>query len=296
MFENTSDEQLLTELDACVRREKQTALQVLERIGEVDSRRLWLREGYSSLFDFCVRRLNYSEGEAARRIQSARCAQKVEEVKVLLEENTLSLTALSMIAPFVTKENARELLPKVENRSSREVERVLREVFPESKPEAEFLKVLLDEEMKCLLEEAKTIFSENDVSSAIRKALRKATAKAPQRRSEVKRHTRYVRSALRQEVKERDGHRCSFRAVSGVRCNQKAHLEIDHIRPWAKGGSSQQPQNLRVLCRAHNRMLGRAAFPGLVVRGATFPTSRAISKRGRFSRSSAMVAPRAVSG
>ncbi len=260
-YEETSDEQLLTDLDACVKLEKQTTLSVLECIAEVDHRRLWLREGYSSLFDFCVRRLNYSEGEAARRIQSARCAQKVEAVKPLLQENTLSLTALSMIAPFVTKENAKELLPQVENKSSREVERVLREVFPESKPEAEFLKLLLDEELKKLLEEAKRTFSEKDPLSAIKKALRKAMTKAPQRQREAKRHTRYVPSALKREVRERDGHHCSFRSTSGVQCNQTAHLEIDHIRPWAKGGSSQDAGNLRLLCRAHNRMLGIDAFP-----------------------------------
>jgi hypothetical protein len=59
----------------------------------------------------------------------------------------------------------------------------------------------------------------------------------------------------------RAGYRCSFVGVDGVRCTETAHLQIDHISPVALGGSSV-PDNLRVLCPAHNtleaeRLLGR---------------------------------------
>ncbi|MGZ3698894.1 MAG: HNH endonuclease [Bdellovibrionota bacterium] len=37
----------------------------------------------------------------------------------------------------------------------------------------------------------------------------------------------------------------------GRRCESRYALEIDHILPVAHGGS-HAPENLRVLCRAHN--------------------------------------------
>jgi hypothetical protein len=60
-----------------------------------------------------------------------------------------------------------------------------------------------------------------------------------------------ARSA-RREVLERDGLRCSWRNEHGTRCEARAWLEHDHRHPLGKGGSSD-PQNLRLLCRNHNR-------------------------------------------
>ena len=46
---------------------------------------------------------------------------------------------------------------------------------------------------------------------------------------------------LRREVLERDGYRCQ-------RCGKAGRLEIDHIQPVQAGGSDD-PENLRALCR-----------------------------------------------
>ncbi|MEK2690608.1 HNH endonuclease [Bdellovibrio sp. GT3] len=44
---------------------------------------------------------------------------------------------------------------------------------------------------------------------------------------------------------------CEYRSAKGIKCNSKYQLQIDHIQPIALGGNNE-PQNLRVLCRAHN--------------------------------------------
>jgi hypothetical protein len=64
--------------------------------------------------------------------------------------------------------------------------------------------------------------------------------------------TQVTRSAHR-EVVARDGWRCSFVANDGRRCDARAFLEFDHETPKGRGGGSQ-PDNLRLLCRAHNRL------------------------------------------
>lgn len=256
-----SDKVLLEETAALVKVERQTTAKVLEYLSEIDLRRLWLKEGYSSLFDFCVRYLNYSENEAGRRIQATRCVEKVEAVKPLLESNTLSLTGVSLIAPYVTAENAATLLPKVEGKSAIQIKDVLYEHFPESRPKEEFLKVLLDDELKALLADAQRKLSEKDQAVLLKRVLRRFLTKRRERKSTVAKHTRYVPVALRREVMAEAGHQCTYQSQSGVRCNQTAHLQVDHIREWAKGGSSLDKSNLRPLCRAHNLMRAREAFP-----------------------------------
>lgn len=280
-MKDMTDQLLLEETSVLVKIERQTTAKVLEHLCEIDRRRLWLKEGYSSLFDFCVRFLNYSEGEAARRIQAARCVENVAAVKPLLETNALSLTGISLIAPFVTKENAAALLPQVERKSRREIEKVLHEQFPESRPQEEFLRIALDEEMKILLAEAQRELSEKDQGIVIKRVLRRFLTKKRERKSSVAKHTRYVPVALRREVMAEAGHQCTYQSKSGVRCNQTAHLQVDHVRDWAKGGSSLDKKNLRPLCRAHNLMRARESYPN-VARAISTPLAARTNSSARI--------------
>ena len=72
---------------------------------------------------------------------------------------------------------------------------------------------------------------------------------------------RGIPKPLRRFVSERDGGRCAFVGTEGHRCESTRQLEIDHIQPIAMGGETK-PENLRLLCRAHNqyeaeRVLGK---------------------------------------
>jgi hypothetical protein len=71
--------------------------------------------------------------------------------------------------------------------------------------------------------------------------------------------SRHVPAKTRTAVFERDGHRCTFVAADGTRCNATRNLEIDHVQPFALGGSNE-PHNLRVLCAAHNRRAAEHVF------------------------------------
>lgn len=65
--------------------------------------------------------------------------------------------------------------------------------------------------------------------------------------------------AVRRKVFRRDGERCTFVADSGRRCSSRKFLELDHIIPRAKGGTDDD-DNLRVRCRAHNALLAEDVF------------------------------------
>ena len=138
LFETLNDEELLVTCKSQVLIEKSATAKVLDVLIEIDHRRLWIKEGFSSMHDFCIRYLGYSESEANRRIQAARLTQKVEEVKPLLAQGELSLTNLSLLAPVLTQDNAKEILPKVTHKPSRDVEKIINEYFPERKKKKEY--------------------------------------------------------------------------------------------------------------------------------------------------------------
>ena len=74
------------------------------------------------------------------------------------------------------------------------------------------------------------------------------------------RGSRMVPKAVKRAVWTRDGGRCVYTSSDGRRCESRDALEYDHITPWADGGRSDTPDNIRLLCRAHNQRLGRRRF------------------------------------
>lgn len=69
-----------------------------------------------------------------------------------------------------------------------------------------------------------------------------------------------ISKGRREKLIRKAGGRCTFRdPVSGKVCGSRFQLEIDHIQPRALGGSND-PSNLRVLCRQHNQRAARKIF------------------------------------
>ena len=97
----------------------------------------------------------------------------------------------------------------------------------------------------------------------------------PQRNPRPTNPGRIARS-VRREVFERDGEQCTFSAEGGERCPARTLLELDHIEARALGGSDDAA-NLRVRCRAHNRLHAEQVFGAAHVK-------RRIAERQRASR------------
>ena len=64
--------------------------------------------------------------------------------------------------------------------------------------------------------------------------------------------TRHIPTALRDKVFTRDNARCTYVGKNGKRCGSTHGLQIDHIKPFARGGQNTL-SNLRLLCGKHNR-------------------------------------------
>lgn len=77
----------------------------------------------------------------------------------------------------------------------------------------------------------------------------------------------HVGAATRREVTARDGIQCSFVAPDGQRCESRAFLEFDHMKPVGCGGGSET-DNVRILCRAHNLLAARQVYGAAYVNDA----------------------------
>jgi hypothetical protein len=86
-----------------------------------------------------------------------------------------------------------------------------------------------------------------------------------------------VTRAARREVVARDGWRCSFVVDDGRRCDARGFLEFDHETPKGRGGSSGA-KNLRVLCRAHNRLAAERVYGKAHVSSAISASRRKTGK------------------
>jgi hypothetical protein len=88
---------------------------------------------------------------------------------------------------------------------------------------------------------------------------KRASARAPTRPDDVPakkqdltlKRSRYIPSSVRERLLEEASYQCEYHGPSGVRCSARASLEIDHVKPFGKGGTNA-PANLRVLCKRHN--------------------------------------------
>jgi 5-methylcytosine-specific restriction endonuclease McrA len=125
-----SDDQVLTRFRDLARRGHALEAELLAHLGEVDRRRLYAREGYSSLFRYCVEALNFSEAEAYLRITVARGARSIPALLAAIGRGELHLSGARLLLPQLTPANAGELLGAAAGRSKAQIEQLLADRLP----------------------------------------------------------------------------------------------------------------------------------------------------------------------
>ena len=68
---NLSNAELVNCFNRLMKNETVVTVSLLEYLGEIEERKLYLEEGYSSMFDWMHNKYKYSRGAAWRRIKSA---------------------------------------------------------------------------------------------------------------------------------------------------------------------------------------------------------------------------------
>ena len=91
------DQVLLEQTSMLARHEQALQLSVLDHLREIEARRLYLRLGYSSLFDYTVRELHYTEAAAWRRIKAMRLCRETRGVRKRLQDGSLNLSSAALL-------------------------------------------------------------------------------------------------------------------------------------------------------------------------------------------------------
>jgi hypothetical protein len=125
MLNHLSDDALVASLHALCLDVRRLDARVVVHLIEVEERRLHLKAACSSLFDFCVRRLQMSEGAAYRRINAARLAKRFPSLIGHIESGAVHLSALTLLRDHLTEANVDELIAAASGKTKRETEELL---------------------------------------------------------------------------------------------------------------------------------------------------------------------------
>jgi 5-methylcytosine-specific restriction endonuclease McrA len=130
-IDKKSDLEVLSALERFVGRERKRKAQFLVYLSVVDARKLYAKEGYSSLFKFLTEKFRFSESSALKRIQVSRLAHRFPFLYKRIVDGDFTLSALSRLAPFVNTHNSHLLFGEARGKSVREVEKILARWFPQ---------------------------------------------------------------------------------------------------------------------------------------------------------------------
>lgn len=245
-----SDRDLLTRTEEIAARERRLTVELLNHLREIDNRRLFCDLKYSSLLEYAVRHLKYSEDQACRRISAMRLlrdmpALETESLSEKIESGDLTLTNLGLAQSLFNHERIMGRAPTVEQkleiierfcgRPTREAERIAAEISPGFKAAKPFTyESVPDAELREKLRRVQGRFAHMHPRLGLPELLHvlcdKELSAAPRMKSDI-----FLR----------DGRKCSH-------CGSTYALQIDHRVPLAAGGTDA-PENLRVLCRKCNQ-------------------------------------------
>lgn len=298
-----TDEELLGRLERFADDERERLAAFLACLGEADRRNVPVKMGYSSTFDYCVRKLKLSEDESYRRIHAARAMTSRPELLSAMKGGYLSLSAVSKIAPHVDRVDAPEIISRAEGKTTRELEDMLAPLTPES-PKRDRIRTVAVEAANegdaGAPEVLKRVEFSFHGSPALRESIERAkdllAHKFPFGEMEhvlfevveyyLEKHdpqttlslgrivpvkgSSSIAATVRRAVWARDGGRCTYVGPDGILCQTRRMLEIDHRIPRALGGLDTV-ENLRLLCRPHNdaerrRVLGEGKLSANLAR------------------------------
>jgi hypothetical protein len=147
-LKHLTDKVLIEDTKVLVSKEREVLVQLLHHIKEIDSRKLYSDLGYSSLFAYLTKGLEFSESPACRRISAARLLKSHPEI-----ENKSSIEVKKEIYKELGKLPDQKVSIKVNSQNTYE------------------LKITIDEETNELVRELKGL-SKGDLNSFLKDALK----------------------------------------------------------------------------------------------------------------------------
>ncbi len=141
-MESLSNEDLLFSTRELVGRSLVVEADLIEHLGEIDERRLYLDNACPSMFVFCMKEYGFSEGAAYNRIAVARAGRKFPAVIAALRAGRVHLAGLRVLAPHFSEPNCELLLQEAAGKSKKEIEELVARIFPADPVQTSIRRVL----------------------------------------------------------------------------------------------------------------------------------------------------------
>ncbi|HXH30269.1 MAG TPA: HNH endonuclease [Bacteriovoracaceae bacterium] len=253
-----TDQNLHTSTLSLANKEREILTQLLWHLREIDKRKLFSDHKSGSLFEYCVKVLKYSEGQASRRVSACRLLRDLPSISLQIEKGTINLTQLNLAKSFFDDQNVKsptekeKIIFKLEGKTTRESEKILSELKGGETGKLTTTSIIIKEGTYSELKSVQRLRSHKcpDLDSLLMEL-----CKEVRQLWEIRSHrdkkvspvstTRYIPVQVRAEVWNRDQGKCSL-------CASTTRLEFDHVKPFGAGGETST-KNLRILCRNCNQ-------------------------------------------
>ncbi len=107
-----SDDRLLERTRELSGIEQHIEVVIIDHLREIDKRRLYLRIGFSSLFDYAVRELGYSDAAAWRRIKAMRLCADIDGARERLQDGSLTMNAAAHLQNAFDRQERKRALAR----------------------------------------------------------------------------------------------------------------------------------------------------------------------------------------
>lgn len=125
-----SDAELINQVETLVARERGATALLIAHLAELDTRDVFLREGYASLFAYCREALGLSDHEALDRIEAARAARRFPVIVEMLTVGSVNLTAVRLLAPHLTPANHLGVLASAREKRTEQIREIVAQLSP----------------------------------------------------------------------------------------------------------------------------------------------------------------------
>ncbi|WP_413578256.1 HNH endonuclease [Bdellovibrio sp. HCB290] len=146
-------------IKSLAQKEREVLHEVLETLKEIDARKSYLNFGFSSLFEYLVHGVGYSEGSAQRRIDAARLLRELPGVAEKIQTGEINLSQISLVqkaarevirtrAASVTAEQKMEVLENLGKKSYGQTQQQVAAFFDLPIAQGTYKKVHADESVR----------------------------------------------------------------------------------------------------------------------------------------------------
>jgi hypothetical protein len=283
-----NNDELENSLGVHVRNERLTLDSIYEHINELFRRDLHLERGFSTMKDYLVKKWNYSERDAYRKIDGAKLLKDVPALAIEIKNGTMNADKIGELSRAVReKEQATgvkvsalkktELVALISGKTVSETQRELAKALDIKVKEHEVKRFqqddsvrvalslpreLYDQIMRCQEHASHKIYQQNMpltmesafkiLSDFYRTENNLLDEASPTDKKTEEKLNKTLTPKTRREIIARDKC-CQYKdPKTGQLCGSKYFEQVDHkTSRWA--GGNHAPKNLQVLCANHNR-------------------------------------------